>query len=77
MDMNDINGSVRELVADHKEHEAYDILQAKLMEYYSTPEGKEELANSPQKNLKTAEAVSLLMQGVPKRIQREVKLRDA
>lgn len=76
MEINDVNKRVRELVTEHREKEAYSVIWGELVDYYSTYEGKEELANSPHKNLRLTEAVALLMQGVAKRIEREVKNRD-
>ena len=76
MDMSQVNGRIRELVESGQEKAVCGIIRAELTEYYSTIEGREELMNSPNKHLKVAEAVDLLMQGVPKRVEREVKRRD-
>lgn len=76
MEISQINGRIRELVSEHRESEVCGILRTELTAYYSSVEGREELLNSPHHRLRTAEAVELLMQGVPKRIEREVRRRD-
>lgn len=76
MTVGNINGHIREFVAEGRESEAYDQIKQGLITYFSTTEGREELQNSPHRGLSVAEAVELLMQGVPARIQRELRRRD-
>lgn len=70
MEMCNINSRIRDLVKQGQEEHVYELLREELIMYYSTPEGREEIERSPNKGLKTEEAVDLLLQGVPKRLER-------
>lgn len=71
MDISEVNKRIKELVGEGCKN-TYAVLRAELIEFYSTPEGRAEIDHSPQRNMKTEEAVDTLMQGVPARIRREV-----
>ena len=73
MDMNDINGRIRELVKVGQEDKVYELLRLELTQYFSTPDGRAEIDRSPNKHLKTEEAVSMLLQHVPTRLSRVIK----
>lgn len=47
-------------------------LREDLIAYYSTPEGRAEIDDSPHRDLLTAEAVDLLMQDIDVIIKREI-----
>ena len=70
MEMCNINSRIRELVKQGQEEHVYELLREELLMYYATPGGREEIDRSPNKGLKTEEAVDLLLQGVPKRLER-------
>ena len=52
--------------------EARNKLREDLIAYYSTPEGRAEIDDSPHRDLLTSEAVDLLLQDIDTIIKREV-----
>jgi len=60
-------------VYDYKDVlEAKEELRSELIAYYSTPEGRAEIDDSPHGNLTTKEAVDLLLQDIDTVIKREI-----
>ena len=66
----EINSRIRELITEGQEEHVYELLREELLMYYSTPEGRAEIDRSPNKHMRTEEAVDTLMQGVPTRLER-------
>lgn len=62
--LGEIQDRVGELVEEGLDGDsALETLRAELIEYYSTPEGREEIDASPHSRLRTTEAVDLLLDG--------------
>lgn len=76
--ISDIYTQIKQLIADEDKsvEEAREIIREELLDYYSTPEGREEITKSPHKNLTTREAVDLLMMDIDIRSVHERRNKD-